>query len=93
MRGERGFPREHRSRQELCERPRSSLTLREGDDGQGEGEQRQGAEVHAGAAGGRGQALLCSSRRPRRSAGGPSAPPAIEGPGAGGGEPGGVARL
>lgn len=26
--------------------------LREGDDGQGEGEQRQGAEVHAGAAGG-----------------------------------------
>lgn len=36
----------------------SSLTLREGDEGQGEGEQRQGAEVHAGAAGGGGSAAL-----------------------------------
>lgn len=42
--------------------------LREGDDGQGEGEQRQGAEVHAGAAGGRGQALRCSARPGGRGA-------------------------
>lgn len=47
-------------------RPRSSLTLREGDDGQGEGEQRQGAEVHAGQAGGRGQS--CSARPGGRGA-------------------------
>lgn len=33
-------------------RPGNALTLREGDDRQGEGEQSQGSEVHAGAAGG-----------------------------------------
>lgn len=67
---ERGFPRDHRSGRApaAAARPRSPLTLREGDDGQGEGEQRQGAELHAGVAGGGGQALLCSARPGGRGA-------------------------